>query len=93
MGGPIFKTETKVIRIGKKNKVTIKINYLSEYDSGPRIITEKPSFSDTVEIKLVSGDNSLIKKINIETIVLSNPSKDEIHHAIMKLVGVYRKKL
>lgn len=86
-----LKTEKKIINIGKNNKVNVKIYYLSESDYGFRIITERPSFSDTVELKLVCGGNSSIKKTDIETIVLSNPSRNEIKKEIMNLVRLVQK--
>lgn len=93
MNNIFFKTKEKIINIGKNRKVVLKVYYLSKSEYGFRIITEKPNFSDTVELKLVYGGSSFIKKKDLETIVLSNPSSDEVRKEIMNLVKIVQKKL
>ncbi|MDC3424231.1 hypothetical protein NC797_06880 [Aquibacillus sp. 3ASR75-11] len=92
MNVSIKKTVVNKVRFGEGNSVNIRTHFLTHYPMGLRIQECALSLSNNVEVKLVIGDDVVIKKQTIKKSILENPDiqklKDEVKQMCLE-AGTY----
>jgi hypothetical protein len=80
------KKETKVIRIGKKTKLTKIIYYLTDHWINVRVEVCKLSSSDVMEFRLVMGDGVILAKKILQSVILESPNEKMRKETINTLI-------
>jgi hypothetical protein len=80
-----FEKENKKLQFGK-HQIKITTYYLWHNKAGLRIEVKKFTYTQTVEIKLLVGDDILVLKKVYEYVALKQPTKKEIDAVIEKFI-------
>lgn len=80
-----YEKSDKKVRFGRYD-IKVTTYYLGRVQAGLRIEVRRLTWTQTVEIELLIGDDVLILKRIYDRIVLQKPSKKQVDEAVEKLI-------
>lgn len=86
-----YEKSNKKVRFGRYD-IKVTTIYLGRVQAGVRIEVRRLTWTQTVEIELLVGDDVLLLKKVFERIVLQNPSKQKVDETVDKLIITAKEK-